>query len=68
MSAASSACLARAQCGQPGRVKSVTKSGASAFGFTYASMVSASDTSNGSPGFSGSMNIFSTTPLRTSIE
>ena len=59
---------ARAQCGQPGLEKIVTGSGALAPGATKASMVSASETSNGSPSFSGSMNILAMTPSFTSIE
>ena len=45
-----------------------TWSGFFALGLTWFSIVSASDTSNGSPGFSASMNIFSMTPFRTSME
>ena len=56
------------QWGQPERVMIETNSGLVALGLMESSMVSASDTSKGSPGFCGSTNIFATTPSFTSIE
>ena len=57
-----------AQWLQPGLVNSTTSWGGSALGSRWRSIVSASDTSYGSPSTFGSTNIFSTTPSRTSIE
>jgi hypothetical protein len=66
--AALSSALALIQNGQLGLVKILTSCGALASGSKYHNIVSASDTSNGSPGKSGSINIFSMIPLFTSIE
>ncbi len=72
MPRAFSTAFARAQNGQPGLENITTGSGALASGAMWRSMVSASDTSNGSASGSfsswASMNMVSTTPSRTSIE
>ncbi|MNL41038.1 hypothetical protein D3C87_1634280 [compost metagenome] len=63
-----SSCLALAQCEQPIFENTTTWSGLFAFGAMWFSIVSASETLNGSPGSSGSINILVTTPSLTSIE